>query len=165
MVIEGEGKQIVNYFNEMIEKSKPKMLSENYTTNFPVHFCSYDENDKRDAYHILVSVFFTDKPVYIFGIVNLNNDTGSLRLYNEYSFETFLYEIVRIVLTNFKNSTFRHKRGIIIQMGKELSEHLIDFNGKTQFIDKDISEDIYSALTDVDIIEDYMEFHKNSLDY
>lgn len=162
MIIDGDAQYIKTSFNDYIDQSRPIMLSKDYISDFPTEFYPYGEEDKKDGFNVLVGVFFTNKPVYIFGVINLDKNMGSLRQYNEYSFETFLFEIVSIVLKNFSDSTFRHQRAIIMQIGKELSEHLKLFNGEYQFVAEGVSEDIYAALTDVDTIEDYIEFQNNN---
>ncbi|MGV7002177.1 hypothetical protein ACWA2C_26365 [Priestia megaterium] len=158
MKIDGSTIDIKNKFRHIIKESTPKMLSENYLTDFPVIHCIVDENETKDNYHILISIFFTETPTYMYGIVNIDENKGSLSIINNYVFEDVLFDITDMVIRNFKFSSYKHQRKIISHLGREMYNHLKEFNGESQIITNEISEDIYSNLIDIDIIEEYMDF-------
>ncbi|MFO6608525.1 hypothetical protein ACJS9L_16585 [Bacillus cereus] len=127
MRINGTSQNIKDEFQRIIQESTPLMLSNNYVTDFEVLHC---EPVKYDDYHILISIFFAGKPVYMFGIINLSKNQGSLKIYNYYSFENFLFDMTDMVIKNFRNVSFKYQRKLIFRMGKELYDYLVDFNGK-----------------------------------
>lgn len=97
----------------------------------------------------------------MFGIINLSKNQGSLKIYNYYSFENFLFDMTDMVIKNFRNVSFKYQRKLIFNMGKELYDYLVDFNGKIRPISEEMSEDIYNNLIDIDLIEEYICYFKN----
>ena len=153
----GSAQNIENFYEDIINKYRPLVISKLLNNTKPVLIYNCDCESRKNSYKLFTAVFFTGTPFYVYGVTNLDGDVGAITASNAFSLEDFLFDMVDMVLTYFQDNTFRHKRKIVLDLGQDLLDSLVEFNGSVQEITDEISEDIYSSLTDIDLIEDYMD--------
>jgi hypothetical protein len=146
--------QLDHFFSNNPMLTEPTMYRQSWDTLIL-------KND-QEPYHLLYGCHFTVLPVYIFGLVNQVKDSGRLFIEHDLDPAGFMEMATVAAMELFRESTFRHKRGILLTLGQEYAEQLEQFQPQERSeILPGITRrfNVYKIMKDVDFIEDLMSKH------